>query len=137
MRDSLSERVPTTPSVDSTIRRYSLSVATRAAEPSPEKGDDKGPSGRLLLRMPRTLHGELAQLAEKRGVSLNQLIVGLLAGSVSQGDPGPGVVAQAAGPSDARAQQRLSIALTVNLVVLVLVAAVAIALLVVALTGGF
>ena len=136
MRGSLPERVPPTPPVDSTIHRYSLSVATRAAEPSPEKGDDKGPSGRLLLRMPRTLHGELAQLAEKRGVSLNQLIVGLLAGSVSQGDPGPGV-AQAAGPSDARAQRRLSIALTVNLVVLVLVAAVAIALLVVALTGGF
>jgi HicB family len=86
--------------------------------------------------MPRTLHAELAQLAEKRGVSLNQLIVGLLAGSVSQTDGAPGV-AHAVGSSDARAQRRLSIALTVNLVVLVLVAVVAIALLIVALTGGF
>ena len=111
-------------------------MATRAAEPSPEKGDDKGPSGRLLLRMPRTLHAELAQVAEKRGVSLNQLIVGLLAGSVSQGEAVHGV-SQAAGQPDARTQRRLSIALTVNLVVLVLVAAVAIALLIVALTGGF
>jgi hypothetical protein len=111
-------------------------VATRAAEPSPEKGDDKGPSGRLLLRMPRTLHAELAQLAEKRGVSLNQLIVGLLAGSVSQGDPVPGAT-EAPESSDARTQRRLSIALTVNLVVLVLVAVVAIALLIVALSGGF
>lgn len=110
-------------------------MATRAAEPAPEKGDEKGPSGRLLLRMPRTLHAELAQLAEKRGVSLNQLIVGLLAGAVSQ-DQGP-AAARAAGPSDARSERRLSIALTVNLVVLVLVAAVAIALLIVALTGGF
>ena len=125
-----------THSVDGQIRRYSLSVAPPAAEPSPEKGDDKGPSGRLLLRMPRTLHAELAQLAEKRGVSLNQLIVGLLAGSVSQGGNLP-AVDQAAGPSDAQTQRRLSIALTVNLVVLVLVGAVAIALLIVALTGGF
>jgi HicB family len=102
----------------------------------PEKGDDKAPSGRLLLRMPRTLHAELAQLAEKRGVSLNQLIVGLLAGSVSQADVGP-AAAHVEGAPDAGTQRRLSIALTVNLVVLVLVAAVAIALLVVALTGGF
>lgn len=121
---------------DRPIRRYSLSVATRAAEPSPEKGDDKGPSGRLLLRMPRTLHGELARLAERRGVSLNQLIVGLLAGAVSESEGAP-VVVQATSASDARTQRRLGIALTVNLVVLVLVGAVAIALLIVALTGGF
>jgi hypothetical protein len=125
-----------THAVDGQIRRYSLSVAAPAAEPSPEKRDEKGPSGRLLLRMPRTLHAELASLAEKRGVSLNQLIVGLLAGSVSQGDDVP-TVGQAAGSRDAQTQRRLSIALTVNLVVLVLVGAVAIALLIVALTGGF
>jgi hypothetical protein len=112
-------------------RRYSLVVATRAAEPAPEEEGDKGPSGRLLLRMPRTLHAELAKLAEKRGVSLNQLIVGLLAASTSEDS------ASSASPADARAQRRLSLALTVNLVVLVLVGCVAIALLIVALTGGF
>ena len=51
-------------------------------EPVPDQADDKGHSGRLLLRMPRTLHAELARLAEVRGISLNQLIVGLLSGSV-------------------------------------------------------
>jgi len=86
--------------------------------------------------MPRTLHAELAQLAERRGVSLNQLIVGLLAGSVSNGDGAPPAT-PATASTDARVQKRLSIALTVNLVVLVLVGAVAIALLVVALSGGF
>jgi HicB family len=111
-------------------------VATRAAEQSLEQADDKRPSGRLLLRMPRTLHAELAQLAERRGVSLNHLIVGLLAGSVSNGDGAPSATPATASP-DARVQKRLSIALTVNLVVLVLVGAVAIALLVVALSGGF
>ena len=117
------------------IARYSLRVATRAAEPSPEKGGDKGRSGRLLLRMPRALHAELAQLAEKRGVSLNQLIVGLVAASVSPGDGSS--AAQATSSPDARAQRRLSMALTVNLIVLVVVGVVAITLLIVALAGGF
>jgi RNA polymerase sigma-B factor len=36
-------------------------------------------SGRLLLRMPPSLHTELARLADGEGVSLNQLITGMLA----------------------------------------------------------
>jgi hypothetical protein len=100
-----------------------------------EKDDDKGHSGRLLLRMPRTLHAELAQLAEKRGVSLNQLIVGLLSGSVENGSGAPRTADRPG--ADAETQRRLSLALTVNLVVLVVVAVVAIALLVVAWHGGF
>lgn len=31
-------------------------------------------SGRLLLRLPPDLHGELADLAEREGVSLNTLL---------------------------------------------------------------
>jgi hypothetical protein len=85
--------------------------------------------------MPRTLHAELAQLAEKRGISLNQLIVGLLSGSVEDGNHGQGSADRLG--ADARTQRRLGMALTVNLVVLVLVAVVAIALLVVAWRGGF
>jgi predicted RNase H-like HicB family nuclease len=37
------------------------------------------PSGKFLLRMPRWLHGRLARLAEREGVSLNQLINTVLA----------------------------------------------------------
>ncbi len=85
--------------------------------------------------MPRTLHAELAQLAEKRGISLNQLIVGLLSGSVGNG--GQGVASLDVLGEDARTQRRIGLALTVNLVVLVLVAAVAITLLIVAWQGGF
>jgi len=118
------------------IGRYSLSVATRAAEQSPAKGDEQGPSGRLLLRMPRTLHAELARLAEQRGMSLNQLLVGLLADSVSHGGRAPSVV-EGASLSDPHAQRRLRLALAVNLVVLVIVGVVAVALLIVALAGGF
>lgn len=36
-------------------------------------------SGRLLARLPKTLHGRLAQEAAKDGVSLNQLLTLLLA----------------------------------------------------------
>jgi antitoxin HicB len=36
-------------------------------------------SGRLLLRMPKSLHRELAEQAEREGVSLNQLVVTHLA----------------------------------------------------------
>ena len=68
------------------------------------KADDKGHSGRLLLRMPRTLHAELARLAEVRGMSLNQLIVGLLSGSVensANGSPAQETSLRASGPSAA------------------------------------
>jgi HicB family len=116
-------------------RRYPLQEVSPVEESVRDKGDDKGHSGRLLLRMPRTLHAELAQLAEKRGVSLNQLIVGLLSGSVENGSNVRGSTDGLG--ADAEAQRRLGLALTVNLIVLVIVASVAIALLIVALRGGF
>ena len=49
-------------------------------------------SGKLLVRMPATLHDELAKAAEAEGVSLNQLITGALASAVGwrgSGEPRP------------------------------------------------
>jgi antitoxin HicB len=45
-------------------------------------------SGRLLVRMPPTLHSDLARAADREKISLNTLIVGVLGGAVSwrQGD---------------------------------------------------
>jgi predicted RNase H-like HicB family nuclease len=40
---------------------------------------DPLPSGKLLLRMPRSLHASLAGAAEREGVSLNEYVVALLA----------------------------------------------------------
>jgi predicted HicB family RNase H-like nuclease len=40
-------------------------------------------SGKLMVRMPPALHEQLAAEAAKQGVSLNQLIVALLAGGIS------------------------------------------------------
>jgi hypothetical protein len=39
-------------------------------------------SGKLVVRMPPELHRQLGAAAESEGVSLNQLIVALLAGGV-------------------------------------------------------
>jgi hypothetical protein len=45
-------------------------------------------SGRLLVRMPGTLHAELAREADREGVSLNAFIVAALSGAVSwRSDP--------------------------------------------------
>src|SRR4029453_19678872 len=48
--------------------------------PEPKPVREHG--GRLLLRMPRTLHAELTRLAEREGVSLNQFITDALASAV-------------------------------------------------------
>jgi hypothetical protein len=101
-------------------------------------------SGRLLLRMPRTLHAELAQAAEREGTSLNQLIVGLLSRSIGgpgkQPNEGGVLVAggDATGPvASARGSRGLRIALVLNLAVVLLAAATAVTLLIVAWRHGF
>src|SRR3954452_6797267 len=101
-------------------------------EASSSSGSESGYSGRLLLRMPRALHAQLARLAEREGVSLNQLIIGTLARSVEapSDEPGP--------PAAARREPRLlTVALAVNLVVIVVAGVIAVALLVAAWRGGF
>jgi predicted HicB family RNase H-like nuclease len=90
-------------------------------------------SGKLLVRMPATLHDELARAAEAEGVSLNQLITGALAAAVEwrSGDARP---RQATQQSEQTLPGRLTrAALAANLAVVLLVAVVAIALLIVAL----
>jgi RNA polymerase sigma-B factor len=48
-------------------------------------------SGRLLLRLPQSLHGELAAEAEREGVALNTFIAGTLASAIGWQDPDGGV----------------------------------------------
>lgn len=54
----------------------------------PEPKSPEGYSGRLLVRMPQTLHGELTRSAEREQVSLNQFITDILAGAVGWRAPG-------------------------------------------------
>ena len=101
----------------------------RAAEAEgrevPPPGAAAAHSGKLLVRMPRSLHAELVRASDREGTSLNAYIVAALSASVAWRRPDG---AAAPGPP-ARA---LSRALAINLVVLVLVAAVAIGLLIAA-----
>ena len=59
-----------------------ISEALRDGREVPEPKPVDEHSGRLLLRMPRTLHAELTRLAEREGVSLNQFITDALASAV-------------------------------------------------------
>ena len=94
-------------------------------------------SGRLLLRMPRNLHAQLADRAEREGVSLNQLIVGTLAQSLNGGAHPNGDETHEAPPAAVRGPRYLTLALVVNLVVILVAGGVAVALLVAAWRGGF
>lgn len=69
-------------------------IATALAEGRdvPEPKSATSHSGRLLLRMPRTLHADLTRASEREGVSLNQFITDVLAGALawrSGGEPPP------------------------------------------------
>ena len=85
--------------------------------------DDAQHSGRLLLRLPPTLHGELAQAAEREGKSLNAYITQALSQSLSDDEP----ARAPAGPN-----QFMRIAVIVDLVMVAIATVTVIALLVVA-----
>ena len=126
---------------DSDVAYPREEMATREVE-EPQPQQQSTHSGRLLVRMPQSLHAELARVAEHEGVSLNTLITGALASSVGWRDGSvEGLpVVDAGAQDDPGAPQRprwTSIALAANLVVVVLAAAVAIVLLVVALGHGW
>jgi antitoxin HicB len=106
----------------------------------PEPRGTRAHSGRLLLRMPQSLHGDLAEAAEREQVSLNAYINTLLVearqtrrtGAVSSG---PAVAAPSAPVSAedaahaARLQRFLAFALAANVAVVAIAAAIAVILL--------
>src|SRR5512133_584387 len=90
-------------------------------------------SGRLLLRMPPTLHAALARAAERERTSLNRFIVRALVQAL---DPLQAAEHEESEPEPTRRRPGLlGIALVANLVAIVVAAGIAIALLVVALTN--
>ncbi len=69
-----------------------------AAEAPPRGKKAGGHSGRLLLRMPRPLHDDLAEAAEREGVSLNRFITATLTAAIDRRETG--------GPGTAEAVRR-------------------------------
>ena len=61
-----------------------ISVALEDGQRIPEPRTPESYSGRLVVRMARSLHAELAREAETEGVSLNALITTTLARSVGE-----------------------------------------------------
>ncbi|MDJ0734761.1 MAG: toxin-antitoxin system HicB family antitoxin [Nostocaceae cyanobacterium] len=59
-------------------RELWIETAYEAGDDIPLPSSDDSYSGRLLVRMPKSLHRRLASTAECEGVSLNQYIVFLL-----------------------------------------------------------
>jgi RNA polymerase sigma-B factor len=113
------------------------SPAPAALEVEPAEPNSKARgrhSGRLMLRMPQSLHAELAEAAEREEVSLNQYITNTLAAGVgwhteSSGDAGADLE-RGAPP------RWLPAAIVTNIVVVVVAGVIALVLLVVALSQG-
>ena len=97
-------------------------MATARAERVKAPDANGSHSGRLLLRMPPSLHSELAQAAERQGLSLNAYITRILLGTID-GDEPP------RGPSRGRL---LRYAVIADLVLVAVAAVVAVALLIAA-----
>jgi predicted RNase H-like HicB family nuclease len=61
-----------------------LEAALDRGQPIPDPVDNAGYSGRLVLRLPRSLHKKATRLAQRDGVSLNQFIIAGLAEHVGE-----------------------------------------------------
>ncbi|TAF07457.1 MAG: type II toxin-antitoxin system HicB family antitoxin [Nostocales cyanobacterium] len=59
-------------------RELWIETAYEAGDNIPLPSTDDSYSGKLMLRMPKSLHRRLSETAEREGVSLNQYIVSLL-----------------------------------------------------------
>jgi RNA polymerase sigma-B factor len=93
-------------------------------------------SGRLLVRMPQSLHAELARSAEREEVSLNQFITSSLASAVGWRRGDEPAAAEHSEPVAAR-PSGVRMAIVANIAVLAFVAVVAVVLLIIALSRGF
>jgi hypothetical protein len=97
-----------------------------ASNPDPLEAVEHSHSGRLLLRMPKSLHAQLAARSDRDGVSLNHWIVNALSRALLSEEP------PAADPQLQMVPRELRVVLIVNACVIALAVATAIALIVIA-----
>ena len=112
-------------------RSKSRDPSAERPERSTKARPKAGRSGRLVLRMPPSLHGELAKAAQKEAVSLNTFITNTLSAAVDgpEAQPRDGKHASA---SRTAGRRWLRAAFVANIVIVVAVGVVALILLVAA-----
>jgi antitoxin HicB len=76
-----------------------IGIALEEGRDVPEPKSAATHSGRLLLRMPKTLHADLTRASEREGVSLNQFITDVLAAAIVWRGRADGTPAGASAPS--------------------------------------
>ena len=75
-----------------------LDISLEDGDPIPEPAPDEDYSGKFVVRLPRSLHRQLAETAEREGVSLNQLVNVSLARAVERTNPSAGYPVRMAQP---------------------------------------
>jgi RNA polymerase sigma-B factor len=121
--------------VQDAMRKW-IAEAVAAGREVPKPRSVASHSGRLLVRMPQSLHAELARAAELEEVSLNQFITSSLASAVHwRGGDGDDAGGASMGEGSERAGS-IRTALMANVLLLALIAILAVALLVLAVTRG-
>lgn len=74
----------------SSARVLWLKTAFERGDEIPLPSTDETYSGKILVRMPRSLHRRLAERADHEGVSLNQLVITVLAHGLGERGHSPG-----------------------------------------------
>jgi RNA polymerase sigma factor (sigma-70 family) len=122
--------------VEEAIRAWVADAVAQGRE-VPKPRSVASHSGRLLVRMPQSLHAELARAAEREEISLNQFITSSLASAVRwRGGSGEPAASAAASQAPERRARDVRKALMINVLLLAVIAALAIALLVIAVSRG-
>ena len=67
-----------------------LEISLDEGIPIPEPAPDEDYSGKFVVRLPRSLHRQLVETAEREGVSLNQFVNVALARAVERTSPSVG-----------------------------------------------
>jgi hypothetical protein len=106
-----------------------VSEALERGEHVPEPRAMSGHSGRLLLRMPQSLHAELARAADGESISLNQFITTALASAVGWRNHAAPDARRRGSAGEEAASAAAGVLLATNLIVLIILAALAIVLL--------
>jgi hypothetical protein len=96
-----------------------------ASNPDPLEAGEHSHSGRLLLRMPKSLHAQLAARSDRDGVSLNHWIVAALSRALVSEDSG-------ADAQPRTVPRELRVVLMVNAIVIAVAVVIAIALIAIA-----